>query len=214
MTPETSGPRSLTSLLDALDPASPPPGPASGAETAPLEPQDGLTIQAMLDRVGPRSFGAALLVPSLILVSPLSIIPLMPTIGGLVILTIAAQAFLGRGHLWLPRFLATRKLKSTQLRRAVDYLRRPAAWLDRNSRDRLRFLSGPPLDRLALLAVMSVAATWPFLELLPMFTSVSAGGVALVAFALMVRDGYVLIAGYAVLSASLAVVIGLISGLV
>lgn len=168
----------------------------------------------MLDRVGGRSFGAALLVPALILVSPLSIIPLMPTIGGLLILTIAIQAFFGRKHLWLPKFLASRRLSGDQLTRAVQYLRKPAAWLDRKSRDRLRFLSAPPMDRIALLAVMVVAATWPFLEILPMFTSVSAGGVALVAFALMVRDGVILIGGYTVLGGSLAVVVALISGLV
>ncbi|WP_439123770.1 exopolysaccharide biosynthesis protein [Marivita sp.] len=209
MTAEQAAPRSLTSVLDTLDPENP----ATGADDTQRDAHDGLTIQAMLDRVGERSFGAALLVPSLILVSPLSIIPLMPTIGGLVILTISIQAFFGRTHLWLPKFLASRRLTGDQLSKAVGYLRKPAAWLDRNSRDRLRFLSAPPMDRLALLAVIVVAATWPFLEILPMFTSVSAGGVALIAFALMVRDGFVLIAGYSVLGLSLAVVVALISGL-
>ena len=209
MTAEQAAPRSLTSVLDTLDPENP----ATGADDTQRDAHDGLTIQAMLDRVGERSFGAALLVPSLILVSPLSIIPLMPTIGGLVILTISIQAFFGRTHLWLPKFLASRRLTGDQLSKAVGYLRKPAAWLGRNSRDRLRFLSAPPMDRLALLAVIVVAATWPFLEILPMFTSVSAGGVALIAFALMVRDGFVLIAGYSVLGLSLAVVVALISGL-
>jgi hypothetical protein len=46
-----------------------------------------------------------------------------------------------------------------------------------------------------------------------MFTSVSAGGIALVAFALMVRDGFVLIAGYIVLGFSLAVVAALLIGI-
>lgn len=209
MTPPTSAPRSLTSVLDTLDPDNP----TTGADPDPPDAHNGLTIQAMLDRVGARSFGAALLVPALILVSPLSIIPLMPTIGGLLIVTIATQAFFGRDHLWLPGFLARRRIKGEQLSRAVAYLRKPAAWLDRNSRHRIQFLCVPPVDRVAILAVIIVAATYPFLELLPMFTSVSAGGVALVAFALMVRDGFILIAGYAVLSASLAVVVGLIAGL-
>jgi hypothetical protein len=195
--------------LDTLDPDNP----ATGVEARQHDAHHGLTIQDMLDRVGARSFGAALLVPSLILVSPLSIIPLMPTIGGLVILTISIQAFFGRSHLWLPRFLASRRLTGPQLKRAVTYLRKPAAWLDRKSRHRLRFLSRAPMDRIALLAVMVVAATWPFLEILPMFTSVSAGGVALVAFALMVRDGFVLIAGYTVLGLSLAVVTALLTGI-
>ncbi|MCR9107673.1 exopolysaccharide biosynthesis protein [Marivita sp. XM-24bin2] len=209
MTSEQAAPRSLTDLLDTLDPDNP----ATGVEERKHDAHDGLTIQDMLDRVGVRSFGAALLVPSLILVSPLSIIPLMPTIGGLVILTISIQAFFGRSHLWLPRFLASRRLTGPQLKRAVTYLRKPAAWLDRKSRHRLRFLSRPPMDRIALLSVMVVAATWPFLEILPMFTSVSAGGIALVAFALMVRDGFVLIAGYIVLGFSLAVVAALLIGI-
>jgi hypothetical protein len=209
VTPDAGAPRSLTALLDTLDPDHP----ATGAEIRHHDAYEGLTIQDMLDRVGERSFGAALLVPSLILVSPLSIIPLMPTIGGLVILTISIQAFFGRDHLWLPKVLASRQLSGPQLKRAVNYLRKPAAWLDRKSRHRLRFLSAPPMDRIALLAVMVVAATWPFLEILPMFTSISAGGVALIAFALMVRDGFVLIGGYTVLGLSLAVVIALISGI-
>ncbi|MCI5109090.1 MAG: exopolysaccharide biosynthesis protein [Marivita sp.] len=209
MTPDQAAPRSLTDVLDTLDPDNP----ATGAEMHHHDAHAGLSIQDMLDRVGARSFGAALLVPSLILVSPLSIIPLMPTIGGLVILTISIQAFFGRSHLWLPRILASRRLSGPQLKKAVDYLRKPAGWLDRNSRQRFRFLSRPPMDRIALLAVMVVAATWPFLEILPMFTSVSAGGVALVAFALMVRDGYVLIGGYIVLGLSLSVVAALIVGI-
>lgn len=209
MTLHQTVPRSLTDVLNTLDPDNA----FTGAETRHHDARDGLTIQDMLDRVGARSFGAALLVPALILVSPLSIIPLMPTIGGLVILTISIQAFFGRNQLWLPRFLASRRLTAPQLKRAVAYLRKPAGWLDSKSRHRLRFLSAPPMDRIALLAVMVVAATWPFLELLPMFTSVSAGGVALIAFALMVRDGYVLIAGYTVLGLSLAVVAALITGI-
>jgi hypothetical protein len=198
----------LIDLLNVLDPEKDATGMSSQADAS-----DGLTIQQMLDRVGPRSFGAVLLVPALILVSPLSIIPFMPTIGGLVILTIAIQAFFGQRHLWLPSFLANRKLNARQLTRAVTYLRRPATWLDAHSRDRLRFLTARPLDRLALLAVMTVAATWPFLEIVPMFTSVSAGGVALVGLALMVRDGFVLIAGYSIIAGTLLFVLQLITGL-
>ena len=201
MEPDPPAPTSLYDLLSVLDPDV-------------HDASDGMTIQDMLNHVGPRSFGAILLVPALILVSPLSIIPLMPTLGGLVIITIAVQSFLGRRHIWLPKFLASRGFSAAQLSRAVSALRRPAQWLDKHSRDRLRFLTTAPLNRLALLAVMTVAATWPFLEIVPMFTSISAGGVALVAFALMVKDGLILIGGYSVLAGTLAFVVALISGFV
>lgn len=205
----TPAPRTLEELLNVLDPDHPDerPGAANTSD------QDNLTVQEMLDSVGPRSFGAILLVPALILVSPLSIIPLMPTFGGLIILTIATQAFFGRRHLWLPKFLANRTLSRDRRSRAVSYLRRPATWLDNHSRNRLTFLTRPPLDRIAVLSVMSVSATWPFLEIVPMFTSISAGGVALVGFALMVRDGIVLVAGLSVLAGTLIFVAQLITGL-
>ena len=202
-------PKSLEDLLNLLDPDHP----KRPEHAPPASDDDGLTLRQMLDRVGPRSFSALLLVPALILVSPLSIIPLMPTLGGLTILIIATQAFFGRRHLWVPRVIAQRRLRTDQLTRAITSLRKPALWLDRNSRDRLRFLTAPPLDRFALLAVMTVSATWPFLEIVPMFTSISAGGVALVAFALMVRDGFILIAGYSVIAGSLVFVLRLITGL-
>ena len=209
MTDAPPAPRSLIDVLNLIDPEKP-----DKPEGHPdIEDDDGLTIQQMLNRVGPRSFGAILLVPALILVSPISIIPFMPTIGGLIILTIATQAFFGRRHMWIPHVLGRRKLNTEQLCKVVTYLRRPAAWLDRNSRDRLRFLTATPLDRVALLSVMTVAATWPFLEIVPMFTSISAGGVALVAFSLMVRDGFILLAGYSVIAGTLLFVLQLIAGL-
>lgn len=202
-------PRTLNELLDVLDPENP----STGIKDVPHDPDQALSLQEMLNRIGPRSFGAILLVPSLILVSPLSAIPLMPTIGGLVIIVVAAQAFFGHRHIWLPGFLAKRQFQPDQLRRTVSFLRKPATWLDRHSKNRLTFLTAAPLDRLALLSVIVVAATWPFLEILPMFTSISAGGVALVGFALMVRDEFVLIAGYGVLAATLLFVLTLITGL-
>lgn len=202
-------PKSLVDLLDLLDPDHP----RKPVNSASVSDDDGLTLRQMLDRVGPRSYSALLLVPALILVSPLSIIPLMPTLGGLIIVTIAVQAFFGRQSVWVPHLLAKRKLSTAQLTRAVTSLRKPAAWLDARSRGRLRFLTAPPLNRFALLAVITVAATWPFLEIVPMFTSVSAGGVALVAFGLMVRDGFVLLAGYSVIAGTLVFVVRLITGI-
>ena len=203
-------PRTLTELLDLLDPDHP----AKPDDAPSVDKHDGLTVQEILDRIGSRSFGAVLLVPALILVSPLSAVPLMPTLGALVILTIAAQALFGRRHIWLPQFLAKRKLTKSQLDRAVNFLRKPAKWLDNHSRSRMHLLTAAPLDRVAILSVMAVVTTWPFLEILPMFTSIGAAGVALVAFALMVRDGVILIGGYAVLAGTAAFVLALIFGLV
>ena len=122
----------------------------------------------------------------------------MPTLSATILLLLVGQALVGRKHLWLPGFLSRRRLARTKLHTATSWLRRPATWFDRHSHPRLRFLARNPVRQLTLLMCMAIPLSWPFLELLPFFTSFGAGAVALLAFGLLTRDGYFLIAGYVV----------------
>ncbi|SPF79714.1 exopolysaccharide biosynthesis protein [Pseudoprimorskyibacter insulae] len=179
-------PESLEDLLDAMEPEV---GDAA------------VSVRDILERIGDRSFSPAILIPALLLVSPLSGIPGTPTLGAFIIILIALQGAAGRKHLWLPRFLMRRSVSSVRMLRAVDFLERPAKWVDGYTEGRrLIFLTVGPLRILALLMIAVVAATWPFLELLPMVTSIGAGCVSLIAFGLMTRDGVFVLAGYALLA--------------
>lgn len=186
-----TAPESLSELIDRLRPA------GDAAE---------VTLGDVLRQVGSQSFAPVLLVPALLLISPLSAIPGMPTLGALIVITVTAQWLVGRRHLWLPRFVMTRTLSAQRLASALGYLDRPAAWIDRQSRDRLRALVLWPASAIAKLCILAIALTWPVLELLPMVTSIGAAAVALFAFGLMVRDGIFVVAGFAF--------IGLVAGLV
>lgn len=165
-----------------------------------ISPREGasqVSVGDILDRIGDQSFAPAILVPALILVSPISAIPTAPTIGALTIMLVALQAACGREHLWLPQFLQRRSISAEKLDRGLRFLAPLAGWIDRHSHDRLRPLTVKPLNRLAFIVICLSVITWPVLELLPMLTSIGAFGVALLSIGLMTRDGAYLVAGYA-----------------
>lgn len=168
------------------------------AAMRPQEHAKHVSVQDVVTRIGDRSFAPVILVVGLILVSPVSGIPGTPTIGSLIVLLCAVQAILGRDHLWLPEFLMRRRIKAGRMNRGLDWLARPAAWLDRHTHDRLLMLSATPLSQLAFAVIALIALTWPFLELLPFVTSFGAGAVSLIAFGLLTRDGLYLLWGYVV----------------
>lgn len=155
-----------------------------------------VSVADVLSRVGGRSFPAVILVPAIVLVSPVSGIPGTPTLGALIVLLITAQALVGRKHLWLPRVLRDRSIEAARMTKAIEWLSKPAAWMDRHSHNRLRILTNGPTRLVAYAATAVMAASWPLLELLPFVTSFSAGAMAMIMYGLMVRDGAYTLAGY------------------
>lgn len=188
-------------------------GPA--ADVAPSTVAQALTVNAVLDRLlasiagervsvaeivaglGERSFAPLLLLPALILVSPISSIPGMPTMGALIIGLVTVQMLLGRSSLWLPGALARRSIPAKRMQLAVKWLRRPAGWVDRNIRPRLVHLARRPLSYIALLVCLCVTLTMPLMEFVPALATVAASAITLFAIGLMTLDGAYIIAGYA-----------------
>ncbi|MDA7427748.1 exopolysaccharide biosynthesis protein [Primorskyibacter aestuariivivens] len=184
-------PRTLGELLDAIEP---------GDNTVDI------SLGEILDKIGGRSFAPVILVPALLMISPLSAIPGMPTLSGLLIILITLQWVFARNHMWLPGVLLRRRVAASKVSRAASWLRKPTGWVDRHSHRRLRVLTTPPLTLVPKLSILLIASSWPILELLPMVTSIGAFAVALLAFGMMTRDGAYLAAGYAA--------IGLVAGLI
>ena len=189
-----SEPRTLGELLDAIEP---------GDNTADI------SLGEILDQIGARSFAPVILVQALLMISPLSAIPGMPTMSGLLIIIVSLQWVFARKHLWLPDVLLRRRIAASKVSRAVAWLRKPTRWVDRHSHRRLRVLTTPPLTLVPKVSILLIAASWPVLELLPMVTSIGAFAVALLAFGMMTRDGAFLAGGYV----AIGLAIGLISWL-
>jgi hypothetical protein len=181
--PET--PLSLTALL---------------ASIRPHAHEESVTLGEVLARIGQRSFSATLMVIGLLMVSPLSAIPFLPSLVAIVILLIAGQAIIGRHHLWLPDFLTRRRISADKLRRALDTLIRPAAWIDRHRSGRWVVLTQWPISSLAYFVIIAIALTWPPLSFVPFSTTLSAVGMSFLAAGQTLKDGIFVLLGYAYLA--------------
>ena len=181
--PET--PLSLTALL---------------ASIRPHAHEESVTLGEILARIGQRSFSATLMVIGLLMVSPLSAIPFLPSLVAIVILLIAGQAIIGRHHLWLPDFLTRRRISADKLRRALDTLIRPAAWIDRHRSGRWVVLTQWPISSLAYIVIIAIALTWPPLSFVPFSTTLSAVGMSFLAAGQTLKDGIFVLLGYAYLA--------------
>lgn len=150
---------------------------------------DEVSVQDMLDAVGARSFGSVLLVPAMIILSPVSGIPTVPTIGATIICLIALQLLCGRRSIWLPRWLLKLNLRRTTLDRVARFISPLARGVDKLLKPRLSFFVRRPFTQvIALLCILS-AATMPVLEPLPFMASTAAAVICVYALALVARDG-------------------------
>lgn len=193
---ESRSPRRLGDILDALED---------------VATQDTVTVRDIVEEIGDRSFAPMILVPALILVSPLSGIFGLPTIGATFMLLVTLQKLLGRSHVWLPEFLKRRKIQASGLRKAVLWLRRPVGWIDRRTHRRLTWLVSRPANLVTALVIAAICSIIPFLEVLPMVTSIFALAISLFCIGLLARDGLFTLLGYTQVALSSALVIWLIT---
>lgn len=159
-------------------------------EAAAQNPHEKVSIDSIMDMIGRRSFGPLLLLAGLIILAPvIGDIPGVPSIMGMFIFLVAIQLLIGQEHFWLPNWLLQRAVPADKLIKAVEWLRKPAHYIDKLIRPRLPlFVNGIAKYLIAVVCIL-IALMLPFMEVIPF--SANAGGLALVAFglALIARDG-------------------------
>lgn len=165
------------------------------ARLAALAQAERVTVAAIRAAFGEASFLPAMIVPALIVVSPLSAIFFLPTIMGLSVVLVAAQMLSGRRNLWLPRMIAGLSLPGARLERALAWLQRPGDWLDRQTQRRLELLFVWPLRLVPVLGCLVSGLMMPFLELVPLSSSVLGLAITFFALGLLARDGVFVILG-------------------
>lgn len=157
------------------------------------------SVRQIVQSLGENSLTPNLIFVALAVMSPLSGIPLFSSICGIAIALIAGQMLVGRDHLWLPSFVMSRRIDGSKLDRALKALRRPAGWLDRVTRPRLRLLVRGPVRKLTQALCMICGLVMPFLEIVPFTSSFLGAVVSLLAFGMLARDGLFTALGLAVL---------------
>lgn len=167
------------------------------------EGDDSISVDAVLKATGKRSFGPMLLIPGLIALSPLSGIPGMPTIVGIMVLLIAGQLLVGRSEFWFPKFILRRSISRPRFEKAAGAMRSVARYVDKLLKQRLSVLTkGPATYTIAALCLL-LSLIAPVLELLPfaitgLGAALTALGLALIAddgLLALIALGFLLVAG-------------------
>ncbi|MES2035115.1 MAG: exopolysaccharide biosynthesis protein [Pseudomonadota bacterium] len=163
-----------------------------------------VTVGEIVERCGPRAFGALLF-----FFSAPNWLPLPPgssTFLSIPLVLLTPQVAVGVRSPWLPRFIDDRKMKRHGLRKGIAKL---LPWLERVetvSRPRWGFMFGPIGDR--LIGLTCFALSLVLLLPIPLGNMAPAAAVATFGLSLVQRDGVLALAGYAItaISAGLLVV--------
>ena len=157
-----------------------------------------VSIGEMMDAVGRRTFGPLVLLVGIILVTPLSGVPGMPTLLGLLTLLTLGQVLLGRTQFWLPSLLLRRQVPRQKLVQGLHLLRPAARRIDRLIRPRFTFLvKGPGLYAMAL-ACMVIAIVMPATELVPFSASIAGVALMTLGLAMISKDGLLAVLAWGV----------------
>ncbi len=149
-----------------------------------------ITVDNILDSVGRRSFGPILVVTGLITVAPLiGDIPGMPTIMGTIIVLTAVQLLFGKDHFWLPQFILKRSVSHDKLCKAVNWLRKPAHFLDRFTKPRITFLTKKAGVKIVSLVSIIIAGALPAMEFIPFSANLAGFAFTMFGLSLIAHDG-------------------------
>jgi hypothetical protein len=154
-------------------------------------PGERISIQNLMNALGERSWGFALLLFGLL--SAIAIIPGLATITSIPLLFFGLQMFAGYRTPWLPAFIADRELTRADLENVLVRGKPVMRWIERICRPRLTFLVGGAGDRLLGLLVFVLA----LVIALPGPGTNFPPGMAIVfmSIAIIERDGLLLLAG-------------------
>ena len=154
---------------------------------------DTVTVRAMLNAVGRRSYGPILLLLGFLALSPLTIIPGATWLVAILTLLIAGQIIIGRSYPWIPsRFLKV-EFPRAALLQGIKIADPYVSQVDRFLKPRLAILTAPLFAPfVALICIAAAVLTIP-LGLVPFGPVLPGLTVFLFGLALTARDGFMLI---------------------
>lgn len=158
------------------------------------------SVQEVVAHLGHRSFASVMLIFSLISTSPASAIPGITAIVAAIVFILVVQMLIGRECVWLPGFIAHRRMSTAKLCKGIGWLRKPVHFVERFLKPRVTFLFHRPWLYLPLVLILSLTLFMPFMEIVPTSGSIASAVIALFAAGLLTRDGVLVIASFLVLT--------------
>jgi len=157
-------------------------------------PEEGMTLHEFTQALGERAFGLMLFALALPVCVPL--LYGIPQIVSLPMMAIALQMAMGRSEPWMPQRFGQRVLAKAGLQQMAAGANKYFGWIERIARPRLLVLSGPTAERVvgAIFVVFIASVLIP----LPATNTLPGIGVAIASIGLITRDGLLVLAGLAI----------------
>lgn len=195
-TPDAARPLSLTDIVDTL---------VDGGT-------DGhVGTGEVIDKFGQRGFGPLLFLPAFVAILPVvGALPGVSLLAALFALVMAAQLLFGFSSPWLPKALRERSIPADKLERAIKPARPWLARIERILRPRLLALTEGAARNLTGIAAMIISTAMLLGALLPGLIVPPALAMICLSLGLMTRDGWLILAAYALLIGAAALVFGII----
>lgn len=144
-----------------------------------------------MDSMAGKGHLSAIFATALIVLTPLSGIPGLSTICGLLIAVLSFEMIFGPFGLRLPKSMNARTIPAERAERAIARLMPIARWIDARTKPRLAFLFHRPLIWLPQSLCLLTGAAMPFLEFIPFSSSIAAASICLLVISLLSKDGVV-----------------------
>ncbi len=169
------------------------------------EGEESVGLKDVFDAFSGRLYGPLMLIPSLILLTPLGGIPGMPIVVAILLVLVAGQRVLGLTRPWLPKRLVEGTVKRKKLESAFGKLRPWAKRVDAVLRPRLTVLVEGPMERVIALMIVAVGLSVPVFGLVPMAAAIPGLAAVLLSLAITGRDGLLVIASWVVIAGGVGV---------
>jgi len=170
--------------------------------------QEQVSMNAILDEVGHRSFGPMLLFAGLVMLAPvIGDIPSVPTLMGIIVVLTAGQLLFRHRYIWLPRWMLKRSVSESKVHKTLKWLNPVAGFLDRWTRPRLSSLVRNGGRMLIAAACVAIGLTTPAMEVVPFVANVAGVAIAVFGLALIVHDGLIALLALGFTAATYAVLV-------
>lgn len=154
-------------------------------------PEEGYSLREIFDQLDESAFGAGLFLLALPCCIPF--LYGVPQVVALPMMALAVQMAMGKDQPWLPDALGTRKINREGLTAMAKGGRKWLGWIETFSKPRLTTITGPRSERLIGVILCLFCAS--ILVPLPMTNTVPGFAVALAAFGLINKDGFLVVIG-------------------
>ena len=165
---------------------------------------DEISVGEVMNGIETRGFGPMLVVPALILLTPIGAIPGLPDVLGILILIISAQILIGRQYPWLPERLKRVSVDRAYFTRALELIEPSVRRVDRYIYPRLSFLTHRHIQPLIAMVAILLSLSILILSFIPLLVWIPAFGVLALGLGLTAKDGLLLVVALIFSLASLA----------